>query len=245
MNRDYWESIAADYQRAVLSVFDQDAEGLVRERIAAAGAASPEGRAADLGCGVGRFTPLLAEAFAQVEACDFSERALEIARERCAGAANVTFRHLDLATDPAPFEPVDFVLCVNVLIMPALDERLRAWRMVTNQVASGGALLLVVPSLESAQMAFYRDVDARLDDGETCADALRLSESAGATAAELQQGVRRLGAQRTKHYLRAELEEMLPAHELDAFELRELAYPPDLDGVPPGSWDWLALARRR
>lgn len=58
MDRDYWNRISKNYEREVLSVFDNDLQGVVEEKIAAAGVAYPRGRAVDVGCGIGRFTPL-------------------------------------------------------------------------------------------------------------------------------------------------------------------------------------------
>jgi SAM-dependent methyltransferase len=253
MNRAYWDAVADDYEGEVLSVFDHDTGGLVRARIAAAGAAvdSAGSRAADLGCGVGKFTPLLARAFARVEACDSSLRGLEAARAACLDHANVGFWRIDLTCDPVPFEPVHFVLCVNVLIMPSLDERLRAWRTVTNQVEHGGTLLLVVPSLESIQCEHLREIDTHLLEGDTCAEAIRRSVPPDASATDLHQGVHLLDGLRTKHYLREELEHMLPAHELDVIEVARLEYRTDAedvaDALPAAScpWDWLVTARRR
>lgn len=265
MNPAYWETVAADYAREVLSVFDRDTAGLVSARIAAAGAAAPDGRAADLGCGVGKFTPLLARAFARVEACDRSARGIAETRANCAGLGNVAFHGLDLASDAVPFAPVEFVLCVNVLLMPSLDERMCAWRAVTNQVAHGGTLLLVVPSLESVQFEQFLALEARLHGGDSCAEALAQSVPDHGVAADLHQGVHRLDGLGTKHYLREELERMLQAHEFDVTELVKLEYPASAtesaaatetangDGgksVPPATaaprpWDWLAVARRR
>jgi SAM-dependent methyltransferase len=242
MNRAYWDAVATDYEREVLSVFDHDTEGLVRARIDAAGAAFPGGRAADLGCGIGKFTLLLAQAFARVHACDRSVRGLQEARARCHLQNNVDFWQFDLACDPVPFEPVEFALCVNVLIMPALDERMRAWRAVTNQVAHGGILTLVVPSLESVQYGYFSALEACLHDGISCAESLRRCAPLDDAVADLHQGVHRLDGLRTKHYLREELESMLPAHEFDLTELVKLEYG---SVAAPPSWDWLVSARRR
>lgn len=245
MNRDYWDRVAVDYESQVLSVFDQDAEGLVRAAITAVGNGSPAASAADLGCGVGKFVPILAEAFGTVEACDLSGLALERARSRCKALPNVRFCRLDLVSDPVPFEPVDFVLCVNVLLMSSLDQNLRAWRAVTNQVKEGGRLLLVVPSLESIHLERYREVEARLREGDSCLEALQQSLPAAATAPDLHQGVHTLDGLPTRHYLREELEAMLDDHGFCVESLRKLAYAPGPDGGMQHSWDWLVLAARR
>jgi len=251
MNRAYWETVAADYDREVLSVFDHDAAGAVQARIEAA--ADPGARAADLGCGVGKFTPLLARHFREVEACDLSARGVAETRRSCRSQGHVTVRRHDLASTPLPFAPVAFVLCVNVLIMPALDVRRRAWRAVTNQVDHGGRLVLVVPSVESAHYDQFRELESNLDGGCTCAEALDRMHRPGGTVRDLGQGVVRLRGLRTKHYLREELEWLLPAHELDVEEITKLDLvapretAPDSIQAGPESclWDWLVVARRR
>lgn len=269
MNRAYWDRVADNYDDAVLSVFNHDTAGLVSSRLATAAAAHPGGTAADLGCGVGKFTPLLARAFNRVHACDLSPRGIAATRLRCDPFDNVRYWELDLASDPMPFAPVEFVLCVNLLIMPALDIRLRAWRTVTNQIAHGGTLLMVVPSVESVQYGYYRALETGLCAGNSCATSLRESAPTQGSLSDLHHGVHRLSGLRTKHYLREELEWMMPAHELDVVELVKLEYGPagstaentgntisanaaraqpaatvaPADG--PVAWDWLVVARRR
>lgn len=245
MNRDYWDEVAGDYERQVLSVFDHDTEGLVCARITAAGVMAPGGTAADLGCGVGKFTAHVANAFVHVWACDSSEQCLTATRARCDGYSNVGFQRFDLTRDPAPFSPVDFALCVNVLIMPSLDERMRAWRAVTNQVVHRGTLLLVVPSLESVQFEHFRNLEARLGEGDSCSEAILNSTPAGMVASEMRQGVHPLEGLPTKHYLREELEQMLPDHEFDVTELIKLEYRAESPTHSVGPWDWLVVARRR
>lgn len=245
MNRVYWDAVAGDYEREVLSVFDHDTEGLVCSRIADAGIMAPGGNAADLGCGVGKFTAHVADAFVHVHACDSSETCLAATRARCVGRSNISFQQFDLTRDPSPFSPVDFALCVNVLIMPSLDERMRAWRAVTNQVAHRGTLLLVVPSLESVQFEHFRDLEARLGEGDTCSEAIRNSAPEGMVASDMRMGVHPLDGLPTKHYLREELEQMLPDHEFDVMELIKLEYRSESPETTPGPWDWLVTARRR
>ena len=194
---------------------------------------------------MGKFTPELARAFAEVEACDLSERAIRHTRAQCDAFANVHFHCLDLASDRMPFAPVAFVLCVNVLLMPSLDERRRAWRCVVNQVDHGGCLVLVVPSLESVQMERYHAIESRLDEGVGCAEAIRESMPSNAIAADLFQGVHVLDGVPTKHYLREELETELAAHEFSAIQVEKLRYRTPGEADPLPHWDWMAVAQRR
>jgi|ETNmetMinimDraft_22_1059887.scaffolds.fasta_scaffold00030_45 SAM-dependent methyltransferase len=243
MNRDYWDRISKNYQREVLSVFDNDIRGLVAEKIAIAAVAYPSGRAADLGCGVGRFTPLLCDSFELVDACDYTSVGLKKAKARCRSRGNVDFHVVDLANDSPPFDPVEFALCVNVLIMPAHAARMNAWRTVVGQVCEGGTLALVVPSFESAQMEYYHAIEERLDEGENCASAIRNSIDEQASAADMRMGILRLDNVRTKHYLKDEIEQNLRNYDFEIIETCKVEYPPEGD-ASYRNWDWLVVARK-
>lgn len=249
MDRAYWDSVSETYEDEIFSVRDNDSDGLIESRIARH--AAPSGTAADLGCGIGKFTPLLARHFGRVQAGDLSAKLLDRARHACRKHPNVTFRQIDLGAEAHPFEPVDFVLCVNVLIMASLDVRLRAIRAVTAQVRSGGHLLLVVPSTESMLYTRFRMVDWSLRDGHDCDSAVRQNLPATGSIRSLYQGVRPIEGVATKHYLREELEVLLTDHQMDVREIHKLTYPwtTEFDDPPdwmdaPHPWDWLVLARR-
>jgi len=244
MNRDFWETVSVNYKREVLSVFDNDHEGLVEERIGKAAKLFRNGTAADIGCGVGRFTPVLSKAFKQVDASDFSLEGLKRARRRCRSCDNIKFHEWDLTRGEAPFSPVDLALCVNVILMPSLSQRRRAWHAVCSQVKDKGSLILVLPSMESAQMEHYRMVGAWLDDGSSCSTALKNSIQEKATVNDLRMGVYQLDGMRTKHYLREEICDALESRAFEVEEFRKLKYPPGGDEAPFESWDWLFVARR-
>lgn len=240
-----WDALAADYERSVLSVFDCDREGAVKAAIEAACTRFPNGRAADLGCGVGKFLPALAAHFASVEACDFSPHALARAKDDCRELDGIAFHEVDLRSDGMPFEPVDCVLCVNVLHMPDLDERLRAWRAVTNQVAFGGTLILVLPSLEAVKREQFRELETHLEAGASCADALEAVIAEGAVASDLYQGIHRLDGIRTKHYLADELGDLLAQHQFSVESMQRLPYRHPASGRALPFEDWLVVANRR
>jgi len=250
MNRAYWDAVADDYDSEIFSVRENDTGGLVAGHIARL--ADPAHIAADLGCGVGKFTPLLAEAFGRVHACDLSTKLLAQARHACRRWKNIDFLQTDLGRVPHPFEPVDFVLCVNVLIMADLAARMGALRAVTAQVKHGGHLVLVTPSTESMLYTQFRRIDWCLREGMDCGAAVRDSIPAHGSVRELHQGVRPIDGVPTKHHLREELMVLLRGHEMDVLSVEKLTYPwtTEFDSPPewmdgPQPWDWLVVARRR
>lgn len=250
MNRAYWDDLAGDYDQQIFSVLQSDNDGQIAAAIAQY--ASPTKTAADLGCGPGQITPLLAQNFSRVHACDISRGLLQTAQERCAKYDNVDFHRYDLAGSKAPpFEPVDFVLCVNVLLTADLETRERLWERVTSVVDYGGTLLLVVPSLESALYTNFRRLDSHVRSGASGEQAIAQSLPNEGNIPQLEQGVRGIDGVETKHFLREEIIVQLADRSLQVDEISKITYdwttefaePPEWLG-PPHPWNWLVVARR-
>jgi SAM-dependent methyltransferase len=250
MNRAYWDDLADDYDQQIFSVLQSDNDGQIAACIAKH--ASPTKTAADLGCGPGQITPLLAQNFSRVHACDISRGLLQSARERCADHGNVDFHRYDLSGSKAPpFEPVDFVLCVNVLLTADLETRERLWERVTSVVDYGGTLLLVVPSLESALYTNFRRLDSHVRAGASGDQAISESLPRDGNVPQLEQGVRGIDGVETKHFLREEIIVQLADRSLQVAEITKITYdwttefaePPDWLG-PPHPWNWLVIANR-
>jgi SAM-dependent methyltransferase len=247
LDQQYWNDVSRNYEREVLSVWETvSGNGLLRCLEQAAQRVGTLGRAADLGCGVGKFLPWLAQRFVEVEACDYATQGLQRARLACErdGWKQVRFHQVDLTLDPMPFEPVDLALCVNVLLMPCLDARLRAWRTVCNQVVDGGSLVLVVPSLESIMMEQHLERDQLLLEGCTCEQALVATLPEQSRVMELHQGVHRLEGCPTKHYLKEELLALLAEHGFEILTVFPIGYGAG-SGVASTTWDWCVHAKRQ
>jgi 2-polyprenyl-3-methyl-5-hydroxy-6-metoxy-1,4-benzoquinol methylase len=108
---------------------------------AALDAAGPGARAADLGCGTGRFTGLLADRYDSVLAVDVSARELELARAR-PGRPGITYERRSLLdVTPAADGRFDLVLSVNTIFH--LRDHDRVLAHVRDLVAPGGRTVLV------------------------------------------------------------------------------------------------------
>lgn len=95
-------------------------------------------RVADLGCGTGTLTQLLAEEGYDTVGVDFSPEMLVRARAKAPG---LSFVEGDAADPPLGPEAYDVVLCRHVLwALPEPVEVLRRWARL---LAGGGRLLLV------------------------------------------------------------------------------------------------------
>lgn len=250
MNRAYWEDLADTYEEEIFSVLHRDHEGRLKGLIEEYGDRSKS--AADLGCGPGQITPLLAKHFGEVHACDLSEGLLAQARAECADFRNVSFHRSDLSSDVSfSIAPVDLVVCVNVIITADLARRERLWQTVTSLVDRGGTLILVLPSHESALYANYRRLDWNLRSGLPANDAIRCSLDRQGNVSKLEHGVRKIEGVDTKHYLQEEITVQLQDRSLEVEEIAKLPYdwniefpdPPEWM-VEPYPWNWLVVARR-
>jgi SAM-dependent methyltransferase len=101
----------------------------------------PPARIADLGCGTGTLSVLLAEAGYEVDGLDFSPRMVELAERKADGIAGVRFVEADAFDPPLPEGCYDVVLCRHVLwAMPDPAVALTLWLRL---LAPDGQLVLV------------------------------------------------------------------------------------------------------
>jgi SAM-dependent methyltransferase len=230
-------------------VFEHDSQGLIQNRV---GRFSAEDRtAADLGCGVGHFLPVLAAGFSRVHACDHSPACLDRARKTHGKLRNVDFTVTDLAARRIALPPVDFILCINVLITSSLSVRTRILRNLHFYLAEKGHILIVVPSVESTLLTSTRLIQWNQREGHPSAEAERLGLPRSGSVRQIHRGNIPIDGAMTKHYLREELEILLPDNGLTVLEIEKIPYswatefaePPDWMAAPY-PWDWLVLARR-
>ena len=103
------------------------------------------GRVADLGCGTGTLSILLAEAGFDVDGVDFSPKMIEVARAKLGASArlsgNVSYRVADAAMPPLESGTYDVVMCRHVLW--ALPDPVAVLERWTRLLAPAGRLVLV------------------------------------------------------------------------------------------------------
>jgi SAM-dependent methyltransferase len=251
MNKSYWNKMGKIYRDEIFSVCESDKSKIIKRALRKY--AKPGGVAADFGCGIGGFVPMLAEHFKKVYAIDFSKSCLQKAESLYGDLNNVSFRCADLTAPKLSFPKVDFILCVNAVITSSLSKRLGIFKNLSVHVKKGGYLFLVVPSLESAFLTHYRLIEWNLDDGMSPSSAvLGGFDKTKPSAAHLHQGIVEIDKVPTKHYLEEELTAVLEDMDFEIMSISKVQYGWDteFDGPPkwmktPYPWDWLVVARRR
>jgi len=251
MNKKYWNSLAGTYESQVFDVLGHDRRNLIQDQMDELG--SPEKTVSDLGCGIGHFLPMLSERFERVFAVDLAGECLDRAKESCRKLDNVDYASVDLSKPGADLPRADVTLCVNSLMTPSLAKRLAFIQNVSDQLRTGGRLVLVVPSLESALLTDHRLVEWHLREGMSPAEALRAAHDLGKVpgAGRLRQGILYTGGTLTKHYLQEELTAMLGMHSHQVRRILKLEYPwsTEFESPPrwlkaPFPWDWLVVAEK-
>ena len=112
-----------------------------RHTLAALGARRFD-RALEVGCSIGVFTAMLAPWCEELIGVDVSERALEQARERLAGASGVSLEMRDVAAE-MPQGSFDLIVCSEVLYYFGRDLLLEMLGGLEAALRPGGSLLAV------------------------------------------------------------------------------------------------------
>jgi ubiquinone/menaquinone biosynthesis C-methylase UbiE len=240
-----WDNVAASFEEDIFSVPEHDRKKKILQRVLRY--AGKRKTAADIGCGIGRTVPMLAEHFKSIQATDISGECLAVAENRHARYRNVKYVHADLAK-PLPFPAVDFALCIYVLLIASPAKRQAMMANLCATVKRGGHLLLVTPALESALYASHRLVQLNERKGMRPAVAQR---KAARDTTKLDMGIVMVDGAPTKHFLKEELHDLLTQQGMKVLELQKIDYPwayvledapPDMPAPMP--WNWMALAER-
>lgn len=250
MDTAFWESVADNYDSEIFSVLACDRDRSVLSCLESV--ASRAHTAADLGCGVGKWLPELATRFASVLAADHSEKLLAQAKRAGASFDNISYLCADLTQPGYRLGKHDFVLCVNVAIMPDAEQRWNLLGNIARCLRPGGHLLLVVPSLESALFVKQRLVQWRLRRGSDEKEAWAAeAEKRFASLRDVHQGIVQIERVRTKHYLREELITTLDPLRLAISHIGKVEYRWDTEFTDPPRWmrsphpwDWMVLAQK-
>jgi SAM-dependent methyltransferase len=254
MNRSYWDRLAARYSEEVLEITTIDTHGSLARTAAAFGARHAV--AGDFGCGVGATTRAFAPYFERIVGFDFSPKLLAEAEGRTKDDS-VSYVLADLATNESLDLRVDAGFCVNCLIAPRYETRIRIARTVARTVRRGGPVAIVVPALESALRTYHALVRLDMADGRKRREGLR---RVGAIAARevrsIADGIVTTGGEPTKHYLGDEIVEFASEAGLKVERLERVEYSwrDEIELGRSGArtraalgkgapWDWLVVAR--
>lgn len=245
MNEAEWDEVADTFDEEILDVPRHDRRKRILRTVRLYG--GKKRTAADLGCGIGRTIPMLAENFGRVWATDISKRCLKRAERTYARYNNVEYHHADLSRE-LPFAPVDFALCINVLLVASRAKRQAMLDNVCAAVKPGGHLLLVTPAVESALYATHRLVQLYEAEGMKPAVAQRM---ASRDTTRLDMGVVMVNGTPTKHFLKEELADVLSLRHMKVKDIKKIEYPwaytlaeAPADMPPPMPWNWMALVEK-
>ncbi|HJP32260.1 MAG TPA: methyltransferase domain-containing protein [Candidatus Latescibacteria bacterium] len=245
MNRAYWDGLASGFQHDVLQVSECDTGEVI-----AATARSLRGRskrAIDFGCGPGAVTRAIAPFFGTTVGVDYAPKLLQEAR-RLSADTDILYeqRNLERPPDPA-WARADVGFCVNVLIHERAELRQHIAAHVCSSVRPGGAIVVVVPSLESTLRTYQALLRCHEREGRSHARARGALDRQSTTEIHsLTDGIVNVGGTLTKHFLQDEIAQFLHDHGCDVTRISRVEYPwqEELDDAPAWlgpltPWDWL------
>lgn len=241
MKPSFWEAVAADWDDQVFDTLAEDRGNVISTAIREF---TRDARTvADFGCGVGRYLPLLAVNFQKVFALDWATACINRARVTAKRFPNVEVLRATSTVLAALRGKSDFTVAIHVVTHPRQKARERALSQAVSLTKSGGRLLIVVPSLESA---VYAESVRRIFRPKIESDF-----GSGGHYALLDRGVLALGGLPTKHFVAEELLLLVRLFGCIPTGLRRIEYSWRIHSarVPrryaaSRPWDWLVLAKR-
>ncbi len=250
MDVNYWNNAGKNYESEIFSVYGNDKDRVIEEAIAPL--LNHRHIAADFGCGIGHFLPLLSKGFKNVHAIDFSAECLKKARADYAHLPNITFQKSDLANGNLSSLKAHFALCANVIITPSIPIRTKILQNIHRHLYKNGHLLLVVPSLESAMLTGSRLIEWNLKAGQSPQQAVRDGfDHQKITESKFYQGIIDIDGVGTKHFLREELLTLLAGLKFTVTNITKIQYNWHTEFIDPPKWmkapypwDWLVIAQK-
>jgi 2-polyprenyl-3-methyl-5-hydroxy-6-metoxy-1,4-benzoquinol methylase len=229
MSQQGWNRLATEFEDSVCDI--TATSGAAIGRLIKLANPGPDQTLVDAGCGIGTFVERFGKSFGNIVAFDFASAMVKRARQRCADIKHAEWHALPLERAGEKYGPIaDFAACLNVITSPQSTLRRRQWESLAQLVLPGGNLLVVVPSLESAQYVASVDDEAFHGSVEEDDDLVRRNDS------------------KQKHYARAELRRIIAQLGFDIVTLRKISYPWADDGLElmaaKSPWDWACLARK-
>jgi len=248
MDRSYWEKIALKYNDEIFDVFQNDKTGIIRSAITEY--ASPAKTAMDIGCAVGKWIPFLSSNFKKVVATDISAKNIEIAKKNCAAIKNAEYKRADMSDPKLKIAACDVAVCINAILTGSLKKRIVFFKSLSECVKKSGALILVVPSLESSMYTSIIRHRWKVD---------KHSETKKWTVKEYEkktdnhkQGNIEIDSVPTKHYLQEELTLLLKQEKFRVISFHKVEYTWKTEFLHPPKWlkepypwDWLCVAEKK
>lgn len=248
MDRSYWEKIAPDYNEEIFDVLHQDKQGIIRKTIRQLG--DPSKTVMDAGCAIGKWLPVLSPFFRKVIAVDISARNLAIAKKNHPALSNIEFLRADLSSGSTRLPLADINICINAILTDSMKKRDAFFKNLASSTRKGGALVLVVPSLES--YLFTRIVQHKWKIDRSLFNEKLSAKKGLEKYRNVQQGNMDIDQVPTKHYVKEELMLLLDQVGFDIEKTRKIEYDWKTEFVKPPRWlsqprpwDWMVVARKR
>jgi len=237
VNRKRWATLARVFEDQVSDVTASETDGVLSEAVTRATVGLREAKLVDLGCGIGTFVAKFGRLFHLVIAVDYSSDMLRRAKDVCRHVRRVTWLCADIPRAVLEIGvAADLTVCLNVITSASAVRRRAMWDGVAAVTKPGGAAIVVVPALESAEFVVRRT-------GKPLRRRRKRMKDRGLLL--------RAGCVQ-KFYLEREVVESLGNRGFEQVRVQRLEYPWAEEGISNHRkrwerlpWDWLVMGTLR
>lgn len=252
MDINYWNKVAVNYESEIFDVYATNKGAVLQKYLKKH--TNKNHSAIDFGCGVGKAFSILSPGFKNVLALDISQVCIDASAlvKKTNNYSNITLKRMDLSRKNLQLPACDFAVCVNVVMLPALEKNKAIIANIYKTLKPGGSAVFVVPSLESGIFATQRLIDWYAKD-KTKPEEIPNSDFIHIPKSKLEmvQGLIRIDKEPTKHYLHVELLSVFGSvgFQVTAIEKMEYPWSTEFQAPPawmeaPYPWDWMIECKK-
>jgi len=239
-----WDKISDNYDTQIMSPLDERVDNPLYAELKKVRDKKNK-MVLEVGCGLGRLSPLYAKRFKLAVCTDFSEKMIENARARN-NLPNVTFQIKNTVNLRSLHNKFNVAVSVNSIIMPSIIDVDKALKQVYRCLLKKGTFLGIFPSLDSdiyrASLTFDREYRSSRNESEAVKDTRHIISS---SSYDFLLGFYR-NRGRQNHFFKSDLEFRLQKAGFTNIQFKKVKYPwsmtPDKFPGKEPLWDWFVKA---
>jgi len=205
---------------------------------------------ADLGAGTGDLLFFLSMQFKRVYAIDFSEKMLNIAKEKFIGKKNITFKQGDIRDLSKLGLKLDIAIAINSILCPSINDVNKILKEVYDSLKSEGLFIAIFPAMEAVlyhSLLLYENELSKGGDEDLIIK--NINRRVGKEYCFIP-GIFRDKDEKQKFFYKFELERRLKNAGFKHIKFKKVYYPwgqhGDFESFPNETmmWDWFVFAKK-
>lgn len=250
MRKREWDQYAREYHEYIISPFQKNIKNPIFADLKKINTKNLT--VADIGTGRGDLLPFLSKNFKQVHAIDFSDKMLEIAKEKNQEYKNIIFEKEDIKRLTKLDLKLDVAIAINSILHPHFEDVNKSIKQIYDSLNDNGIFIAIFPSMESSiynfTLIYEREYKKYKDEKKALAVTKRIGDRKKynfITSTYDEQG------EKQKFFYGFDIKNKLRQAGFKSIQIKKVYLPwgdacGDYEDFPemPEMWDWYVIANK-